>query len=76
MENEEKDDSVEKLAADHWNYLQGVLEAHGVEWNTIKTCGHHYRTAFVHGFKHGIEHIQSTQAITTFQFPSDNMDLS
>ena len=31
-----------KLVDDHWAYVE-------------KLCQHHYKTAFIHGFKHGIE---------------------
>ncbi len=46
---------VEKTAEDHWNYVAGVLAAHGEDSEVIDKCGHHYRTAFAHGWKHAIE---------------------
>lgn len=42
------------LAVDHWRYVQGVLEAQGVEPETVAICGYHHKEAFNHGFKHGI----------------------
>jgi len=39
----------------HWGYLRGVLQAHGIHSSLADICGHHYKTAFVHGWKHGQE---------------------
>ena len=46
---------AEKLAADHWKYLEGLLESHNVDEKAVEAIGFHYRTAMVHGFKHGVE---------------------
>jgi len=48
--------SAEKLAEEHWStYVRVILKAHGEDDGVIEKCGVHYRTAFVHGFKHGAE---------------------
>lgn len=46
----------EELANAHWAYVESVLNAHGVDDETIEQCGFHYKTAMVHGFKHGVEY--------------------
>lgn len=51
-------EKAEKLAKAHWEYLDSVLMSHAVSSHERELCGHHYRTAFVHGFKHGVESIQ------------------
>lgn len=49
-------ESAEKLAEEHWStYVKVILRAHGEDDDVIEKCGVHYRTAFVHGFKHGAE---------------------
>lgn len=55
--NGETKSYVEKLAADHWGYVESVLRAHEVIDAEIHACGHHYRTAFMHGYKHALEDI-------------------
>lgn len=46
----------EELANAHWSYVESVLIAHGVTMEIITQCGFHYRTAMIHGFKHGVEY--------------------
>lgn len=43
------------MSEDHWSYVEKVLRAHGENEDVIKKCGFHYKTAFDHGFKHGVE---------------------
>jgi len=45
----------EKLAWDHWNYIEGVLRTQGIEVKQLETIKYHYTTAFIHGYKHGVE---------------------
>ena len=50
--------SIENIKQDvinHWDYVESVLIAHGESADVIYKCGFHYRTAFEHGFKHGVE---------------------
>lgn len=51
--------NVEELAQAHWDYVASVLKAHGVDEQVIEVCGHHYRTAFVHGWKHAMEAMET-----------------
>lgn len=46
---------MKKMAEDHWNYVRDLLIEHGETHEIIEKCGFHYRTAFEHGAKHGVE---------------------
>ena len=48
-------DRGEVLADAHWGYIKSLIQAHGVDDETIELCGFHYKSAFIHGYKHGIE---------------------
>lgn len=50
-----KQSTLERLVDAHWEYVESVLIAHGEEDEVIKKCEHHYRTAFIHGWKHAEE---------------------
>ena len=54
-----------KVKADlHWMYIKSILELHGENSNVIRQCGAHYRAAFIHGWKHGVEHSHSVARLT------------
>lgn len=53
----------EMLAAAHWGYVESVLQLHGEQLDVIEKCGEHYKAAFVHGFKHGIESLAENSAV-------------
>lgn len=44
-----------ELAEAHWSYVEGVMRAHDLPEESIRECGFHYRSAFVHGWKHSAE---------------------
>ena len=45
-----------KMAELHWNYIKAILVIHGfADDYSLNLIGFHYQTAFVHGFKHGVE---------------------
>jgi hypothetical protein len=44
-----------KLANEHWDYVAKLLANVGMDEKCIKIAGFHYKTAFIHGFKHGVE---------------------
>ena len=44
-----------ELAEAHWEYVESVLRAHGVEDEATEVYAFHYKTAFIHGYKHGAE---------------------
>ena len=50
-----------KLAKDHWEYVEELLIAHGEKNEDIELIGFHYRTAFIHGFKHGVEETKGAE---------------
>lgn len=57
----------EQLAEKHWEYVDGVIRAewkimfgpNAIELNGLDHhcafVGHHFKTAFIHGYKHGRE---------------------
>ncbi len=51
----------EKLAVAHWKYVRAMLEAHGIDKNDIEMCGFHYYSAFIHGYKHGVESVTASR---------------
>jgi 1,6-anhydro-N-acetylmuramate kinase len=48
-----KQQNPESLADAHWDYVKAVLEHAGETPENIAKIGFHYRTAMVHGVKHG-----------------------
>lgn len=50
-------DLANKLAEDHWSYIKTVLDSHAVKGVEVEVAEFHYKTAFIHGFKHGVEHL-------------------
>jgi hypothetical protein len=52
----EKKSQAELLADQHWKYISEVLAVSGLADTIIFQIGFHYRTAFIHGFKHGAEY--------------------
>lgn len=46
-------DKAQELADAHWSYIEALLIQHGEDKHNIEIIGWHYRTSFVHGFKHG-----------------------
>jgi len=56
----EQEEKAKQLAREHWEYLCKVLKTHSVSNNIIDIVGFHYKTAFIHGFKHGIEYYSET----------------
>ena len=54
---------TEMLAAAHWAYVESVLQLHGEALDVIEKCGEHYRAAFCHGFKHGIESLVEIECV-------------
>lgn len=63
---------INKLAEAHWNYVAGVLASHGASDRTIAICGHHYLTAFAHGYKHATEDIDDIISYTLNNIYANN----
>ena len=49
-------DKIEKVAQEHWKWIEGLWESlpDGGTFG-LTTTKYLYKTAFMHGFKHGIE---------------------
>jgi hypothetical protein len=46
---------IEKLADDHWQWTKGLIESlEGDPHINIKTLEYIYKTAMIHGYKHGV----------------------
>ncbi len=48
-------DKANKLAEAHWGYIKETLDVHGIDIDIIIMIGYHYKTAMIHGYKHGME---------------------
>jgi len=44
------------LAEAHWSFIEELLKTHGESEDVIRKCEFHYKSAFRHGFKHGLEY--------------------
>lgn len=53
--------SSEELAEDHWGYIKELLLTHNEDDISIERIGFHYKTAFIHGYKHAMEGVASVQ---------------
>ena len=46
----------QQLADDHWDkYVGPMLSAHGTSDHILALCEFHYKSAWVHGYKHAVE---------------------
>lgn len=45
----------EELADAHWEYIKDLLFTHKITLDVITLCGFHYKSAFIHGYKHALE---------------------
>ena len=54
-------DKAKQLARDHWGYIKQLLLTHGVPIEQVNVIGFHYKTAFIHGYKHGQEDCNETK---------------
>lgn len=56
MENDKKELSEAEIQAGlHWDYVKGVLALYLSSESIVQQAAYHYKTAFVHGWKHGQE---------------------
>ena len=46
---------LEKLAADHWNYSQALIN------EVMQITAFAYQQAFIHGYKHAVEDVQAVE---------------
>lgn len=61
--------TITKLADDHWRYVESVLVTHDVPKSVVSLLGFHYRTAFIHGYKHGQEDSKDQVMIDVLDHP-------
>jgi hypothetical protein len=47
------------LAEAHWKYIKSLLEAHGEDSDEVYRIGFHYKSAFIHGYKHAMEDVHN-----------------
>ena len=47
----------EEVAKAHWDYISELLEVHKEDSKTIDMVKFHYISAFIHGWKHGVEEV-------------------
>lgn len=51
-----------ELAEAHFEgYIKPLLEVHGTTEDDLKIISFHYKSAFIHGFKHGIESVKEIE---------------
>lgn len=50
-----KKDRAYELAEEHWQYVERLLDIHYKGPTDITIIEFHYRSAFVHGYKHAKE---------------------
>jgi len=48
-------DQAQALAEAHWEFIKDLLIAHNESSSVIEKCGFHYKSAFIHGYKHCFE---------------------
>jgi hypothetical protein len=53
----EEDLQITTMIDAHWRYVEDLLLTHNVPYDTTHLVGFHYRTAFRHGYKHGLEKV-------------------
>jgi len=53
--NEHQKARANRTAIAHWSYIEQVLLTHGEDKNIIEKIGFHYKSAMIHGYKHGLD---------------------
>ena len=47
----------EEVVEAHWDYIESLLVNHGEDTKIIAMVKFHYISAFIHGWKHGVEEV-------------------
>lgn len=55
---------AQQLADDHWSYVSDVLAIPCEDVRTIDIIEFHYKSAFIHGHKHGMEDAEGEHKTT------------
>lgn len=58
------DDKAKQLAEEHAGYIEELLEAHDEPEDVRKMILFHYKSSFIHGYKHGQEDLRNEQRRT------------
>ena len=53
-----EDNYLDDLVQSHWNYIEQLLKAHDTLEGDIKVIEFHYKSAFIHGWKHAMEYME------------------
>jgi hypothetical protein len=53
------DKYIKQLISAHWKYVKGVILSTVGQTPSLPEVEYHYKTAFEHGFKHGVEYAES-----------------
>jgi len=51
--DDEMMERAEFLADEHWGYVEQILYNHGVDEKEVERIGFHFKSAMIHGYKHG-----------------------
>lgn len=56
-------ESPERLAEDHWEWIEGLWESlpAGAVFGGLVTTEYLYKTAFIHGYKHGVKDVKNDE---------------
>ena len=64
-EGEKMTERAREIAEKHWEYVESIIREEWAAWAEVadtsrvdahcRLIGHHFRTAMVHGYKHGME---------------------
>ena len=55
----EEEKILERLVNEHWCYINALLDAHNESEEIRDKISFHYRSAFIHGWKHHKEYMQT-----------------
>lgn len=61
MIDEKAEEIAHKLASDHWSYIEALMITYKFPQEVIEPAGFHYKTAMIHGFKHGYEYAKDNK---------------
>jgi len=54
-------EKARELAEAHWSFIEELLKTHGESEEVIRKCEFHYKSAFIHGFKHALNFLKGDQ---------------
>ena len=51
-------ENAKQLSNEHWTYIEKLLRTHNTPDRDIRLVEFHYKTAFIHGYKHALEELK------------------